>query len=375
MKLILNAAELTAALRLVGRRLPVRPAVPVMAGLQLTASGSTLTLATTDFEVTARAEIPAAVREEGTAVVPGRELRALARTLPRQGDVDVTVEFGRAGLAFGTARVSIPVLPADEYPTLPGLASASASLPGRDFTRAVAQVATAAGTDETLPVLTGVRLQFSHGWLKLTATDRYRIASRELPVARTSANHPQGTYLLAAKALKRTALDLRRAETVSIALPDAKDQPVTLSGSGGSFTHRPLADLRLPTFESLVPTVFTTTVTLETRPLIDVLTRVGLVGERHVPAEFRIHPAGHLGIRSGTPNTVQVTDRLDTRTTTGEAMRITFNPVLLLEGLRALKCRTVQLSLTDPGKPALLHRHGADRSALRYLLMPVRLQG
>ena len=51
---------------------------------------------------------------------------------------------------------------------------------GDDFAAAVAQVAVAAGRDDTLPVLTGIRIEIDGDQLTLAATDRYRLAVREL---------------------------------------------------------------------------------------------------------------------------------------------------------------------------------------------------
>ena len=68
----------------------------------------------------------------------------------------------------------------EDYPALPEMPGASGSLRGDVFAAAVAQVSVAAGRDDTLPVLTGVRLEIEAEKITMAATDRYRLAVRDL---------------------------------------------------------------------------------------------------------------------------------------------------------------------------------------------------
>ena len=73
------------------------------------------------------------------------------------------------------------------------------------FAEAVSQVAVAAGRDDTLPMLTGVRLEIEDDLITLAATDRYRLAVREF------AWRPETPGLSAAVLVPaRTLADARR---------------------------------------------------------------------------------------------------------------------------------------------------------------------
>ena len=63
----------------------------------------------------------------------------------------------RSPLTCGSARFTLLTLPVEDYPTLPAMPPAAGTVGSDVFAAAVAQVAIAAGRDDTLPVLTGVR--------------------------------------------------------------------------------------------------------------------------------------------------------------------------------------------------------------------------
>ena len=172
---------LAEAVTWVARALPARPPVPVLAGLLLEADGEgVLRLSSFDYEVSARVEVPSEVADAGTVLVSGRLLADISRSLPGK-PVDVATDGSRVALTCGASRFTLLTMPVDDYPTLPGMPPASGTIGGDEFTRAVAQVTVAASRDETLPILTGVRMEIEGERLTLLATDRYRLAMRTLP--------------------------------------------------------------------------------------------------------------------------------------------------------------------------------------------------
>src|SRR3712207_1998506 len=160
------------------RSLPARPSVPVLAGILLEVDGSTLSVSGFDYEVSARAEVDVTATETGRALVPGRLLAEITRSLPPH-PVEITAEGPRLALTCGNARFSLPTLPVEDYPALPAMPSSAGVVDSDVFAEAVAQVAVAAGRDDTLPMLTGVRVEIEDDRITLAATDRYRLAVRE----------------------------------------------------------------------------------------------------------------------------------------------------------------------------------------------------
>src|SRR6201984_2815080 len=163
----------------VAKNLPTRPAVPVLSGVLLTGSGDGLTISGFDYEVSAEAQVAAEIASPGSVLVSGRLLSDITRALPNK-PVDFYVDGNRAALTCGNARFSLPTMPAEDYPTLPALPEGTGTLPADLFAEAIGQVAIAAGRDDTLPMLTGIRVEISGDTVVLAATDRFRLAVREL---------------------------------------------------------------------------------------------------------------------------------------------------------------------------------------------------
>jgi DNA polymerase-3 subunit beta len=93
-------------------------------------------------------------------------------------------------IVCGSARFTLQLLPVAEYPDLPAMPASTGTLTPDVFAQAVSQVVVAAGRDELLPVFTGVRLEIDGDTLSLLATDRYRMALKELPWSPTSSTAP-----------------------------------------------------------------------------------------------------------------------------------------------------------------------------------------
>ncbi len=179
MKFRVDRDVLADAVAWAARSLPVRPSVPVLAGLLIDASDEGLVLSTFDYETSARATLKAEVSDEGRALVSGRLLADICRSLPAK-PVEMVLDGPRVSLTCGSARFSLQTMPVEDYPTLPDMPTATGTVQSDDFAHAVAQAVTAAGRDDMLPVLTGVRIEIDGSPISLLATDRFRLSHREL---------------------------------------------------------------------------------------------------------------------------------------------------------------------------------------------------
>jgi DNA polymerase III subunit beta len=380
MKFRVERDVLADAVAWAARSLPARPPVPVLAGLMLDARESSggLVLSSFDYEVSARVEISADISDPGVALVSGRLLADISRSLPDR-PVDVVTDASKVVLTCGSSRFTLLTLPVEDYPALPAMPGASGSLRGDAFAAAVAQVSVAAGRDDTLPVLTGVRLEIEGEKITMAATDRYRLAVRDL------AWTPEQTglsvvALVPARTLSETAKSLAGADKVTVALASATggagEGLVGFEGAGRRTTSR-LLDGEFPKYRSLLPADSQGVATVATDALIESVRRVALVAERNTPIRLSF-TAGELTLEAGTGDEAQASESLDARLE-GDDISIAFNPGYLLDGLGALGTAQAELRFTVSTRPAVLAGK-ADADAVagddyRYLLMPVRLSG
>ncbi|MFF8957713.1 DNA polymerase III subunit beta [Streptomyces sp. NPDC014894] len=376
MKIRVERDVLAEAVAWVARSLPARPPAPVLAGLLLKAEDGALSFSSFDYEVSAKVSVEAEVDEGGTVLVSGRLLADICRALPNR-PVEISTDGVRATVVCGSSRFTLHTLPVEEYPALPQMPTATGTVPGEIFASAAAQVAIAAGRDDTLPVLTGVRIEIEGETVTLASTDRYRFAVREF-LWKPENPDASAVALVPAKTLLDTAKALTSGDTVTLALSGsgAGEGLIGFEGAGRRTTTR-LLEGDLPKYRTLFPTEFNSVAVIETAPFVEAVKRVALVAERNTPVRLSFEQ-GVLILEAGSSDDAQAVERVDAQLD-GDDISIAFNPTFLLDGLSAIDSPVAQLSFTTSTKPALLSGKPAVDAeadeAYKYLIMPVRLSG
>ncbi|MHA6791902.1 DNA polymerase III subunit beta [Pseudonocardia bannensis] len=374
----------------VARSLPARPPVPVLGGVLIQAggeSGEGLTVSGFDYETSARVELDATVGEPGRVLVSGRLLADITRALPSK-PVDFVVDGARATINCGNSRFSLPTMPVEDYPQLPAMPQRAGTIRADQLAEAVAQVAVAAGRDDTLPMLTGVRLEIEGSRLTLAATDRFRLAVRELEWTPEDPGLSTAV-LIPARTLAEVAKTLAGAGTVELAL-SAGDGMLGLAGAGRRATTR-LLDAEFPRFRQLIPADHTTAAELEVAALVEAIKRVSLVADRVAQIRMEFGEDG-LRLAAGGDDVGSAEEELPS-ILDGAPLTIAFNPSYLLDSLGALHTERAQLTFTTPNRPALVRpvppppaeepegsetgpaASDAPSPGYLHLLMPVRLPG
>ncbi|XRQ07185.1 DNA polymerase III subunit beta [Actinomadura welshii] len=361
------------------RTLPARPALPVLAGMLIEAADEgELTLAGFDYEVSARARDAAAVTRPGRALVPGRLLSDIVRNLPPQ-PVDIFMKGAEVVVRCGPAEFGLATLPVEDYPTLPEPPARAGTLPSDLFAAAVAQVTPAAGRDDTLPMLTGARIDIEGDTMWLACTDRYRIAARELTWSPADPDFTAGV-VVPARTLADTAKAIRRGEDVAIDLGGAADNLIGISGGGRSMTSRLLDDQYI-NYRSRLTGTWSSVAEIRVAPFVEAVKRAALVTERGTPIRLAFS-ADEVRIRAATGDSARANESLGVRLS-GDDIDIAFAPQYLLDGLAGIDTEYARLECAGPTKAALLTgipdtKEGEEAPAetdtgYRYLAMPVRL--
>ncbi|HXP19663.1 MAG TPA: DNA polymerase III subunit beta [Streptosporangiaceae bacterium] len=376
MQILIERDAFADAVAWTARALPARPTVPVLAGMRLHASDEELTLSSFDYDVSAQARLPVVTQAPGSALVSGRLLAEISRSLPGR-PVQIVSDGGRAVLTCGSATFNLLTMPEEEYPSLPEMPPAAGTVGSDAFATAVSQTAIAAGRDDTLPSLTGVRIEIDGDNLTMISTDRYRLAVRELRWNPARADLT-AAVLVPARALTDTARSLTSSAEVSIALALPGEQGaggdgmIGFEGSGRRTTTRLLGG-EFPRTQALMPTSVSVVAELTVSTLVEAVRRVALVAERNTPVRLTFS-SGQLTLEAGTGDEAQADEVIEAGFD-GDELSIAFNPQYLLDGLAALDSDTARIAFTEPGKPALLTgKPGPDGSQdYRYLLMPIRV--
>jgi DNA polymerase III subunit beta len=383
-KIRLERDVLAEAVQWAARSLPLRPSVPILAGLLVRADAEGVTFSSFDYETSAQIHVAAAVADEGQALVSGRLLADISRSLPGK-PVDITSDDTKMELICGSARFTLQTLPVADYPSLPSMPEATGTVPSAAFAQAVAQVVVAAGRDELLPVFTGVRVEIDDDTISLLATDRYRMALRELT---WNPSKPQisATALVPARVLNETSRSMTAGEEVTLSLSDggSGDGIIGFEGHGPAGerqTTTRLLDGEFPKVRHIMDTPAVMNVRVSTNDAIAAAKRVALVAERNTSLRMLLGD-GFVTLEAATGDQAQASEAIEATIDQagGGDPAVTaagFNPTYLLDGLGAFDTPYVNFGFTAPSKPCqltgLATLDGNPLTDYRHVIMLMRL--
>jgi DNA polymerase III subunit beta len=372
------------AVQWAARSLPVRPSVPILAGLLVKADSEGVTFSSFDYETSARIQVAAEVNEEGEALVSGRLLADISRSLPAK-PVEITANESRMELVCSSARFTLQTLPVGDYPSLPSMPESTGTVRSDAFAQAVAQVVVAAGRDELLPVFTGVRVEIEGDLISLLATDRYRMALKEL-IWNPTSTQVSATALVPAKVLSDTSKSMVAGEdiTLSLATSGSGDGIIGFEGHGSAGqreTTTRLLDGEFPKVRHIMNTPAVMNVRVKTAELIAAAKRVALVAERNTSLRMLIGD-GMITLEAATGDQAQASEAVEATVEQpggGEPAVVAagFNPTYLLDALGAFDTPYVNFAFTGPSKPCqltgLVELDSEPVTDYRHVIMLMRL--
>ena len=366
MKLRIQRDELVAKLAIVSRAVSTRAATQALFGILLNASDEGVALSATDGELGLRTELQAEVMAGGSALLPGRLLAEVARSL---GDASVEIALREAErdaeIRSGSSSFHLHLLPVEDFPPLPDEKPEPLKLPADALTKAVDLVTRAASRDDMRPVLTGVLVRAGGQEMTMVATDSYRLA-----VKRTALDQPIGGELEAnipARALRELGRILSAEEVEQVSVSLSPNQAVFRAGK--VLLNTRLIDGQFPNFRQLLPESYEHDVRLPRHEFLEVTRRISQLAQRNVPLRLSF-AAGELKVSASTPDVGDAEETMPVAFE-GEGLEIGFNPEFLKDGIESVEGDEVMLRLISPLRPGLLQP--VDSDDFRYLVMPIRL--
>ena len=378
MKFRTSKEDFAEAATWVSKQLNTRPTNPILSGVLITAAEGKLTLAGYDYETSTHVSVGAEIDAEGAVVVSGKLLADITKSLPAK-PLDARVDGTQLHITCGSARFTLPTMAVEDYPALPESPEHSGTINAGLYAEAIAQVSIAAGRDDSLPMLTGIKVEVAGDKITLAATDRFRLAIRELDWAPGADVPDDLSALIPAKALADTAKSASGIGDVALAIGDGAGL-FGFIADGRTVTTR-LLDSEFPKFRQLIPAQHDTLAVVEVKPLVDAVKRMAVVAERG--AQVRLAFDGETVTLSAGAAEGSGEETLPA-VITGPAIELAFNSAYLVEGLNALDGEYVRIGFTKPARPAILQvsdgeiqdgdgPYPAQVSPFTYLLMPIRM--
>jgi DNA polymerase-3 subunit beta len=373
MKFTIEQSKLVDVVNWVSRSLSSRPIQTALLGIVIEADNQKIVLSSSDLETASRASTDADVATPGKVLVPGKILADISRSLPNK-PVTIQLDGTRVLVNAGSAKFTLPVLPINEYPNLPEMPDTLGTIDADLFNQAVSQVSTAAGKDDSLPSLTGVHVEVNGENITMAATDRYRLAVRELTFSPAKPN-TEAVALIRARTLHDAAKTLATTKNVNIALaPTTSNDRLAGFQTDSKSTTTRLLDGTFPPYRHLLPQEALTTTVIEVAPFLDAVRRVALVTDKTIPLKLTF-TGNTVTLEAGGGDEAQANEVFEINKT-GEDLSIAFNPNYLLDGLHAISAPYAQISFNTSSKAAILMGKSDANSAaienFRYLLMPTK---
>lgn len=351
----------------VARRIPRKPSIPTLGGLLLDIAGGVLTVSAFDYDVAARATLDVTGGSDGRAVVSGRLLAELVKTFPNK-PVIAEMDGARLAVTCGATRLTLPLMPADEYPALPDMPPTIGTVDAATFAGAVARVYPA--SDPTgargAAMLTGIHLRIVDGRMSVEGSDRYRAAIADL-AWQPAAPGIEANILVPATVLYEAARTYAADAAITIGYHQGIGGGlVGLAGDVGSIIARLLAD-RYPMLSAAFPARVEQPTTVRVDGLSTALKRAQMVHELKSPVRITFN-GGEAEIQSADGDTA-LGDAVECAHH-GEPVTVGVNPEYLMDALATLHADVAELHIRDPRQKFLVTAPGDD--AYRHLVMPIR---
>ena len=367
MKFSIPCDQFVTSLGVAVRGVSTRSAIQTLSGVLIHAEGSRVELQATDMELGIRVSASAEAERDGEAVVPGRLLLDVVRSLPKD---ELTLEYRSSEqdveVVSGTAKFHLRTLPREDFPKLPEAGGQTMRVPSRAFVETIDRVARSASRDETRPHLTGVLVSASGQDLRMVATDSYRLSVKETSLDQSLDGE------LEANVPARTLQELGR-----IAGTDDADGEIEIAALenqvvftvGDTVLSSRLVEGRFPNYRQLLPETFEHELRLSTGELLEVVRRISLLAQKNAPLRLAFSD-GALEVSAQTPDVGEASESLPVPFK-GEPLEIGFNPEFLRDGLESAESDELVLKLISPLRPGLIQ--SGDDGGFTYLVMPIRL--
>ena len=344
------------------KHVPTRPAVPILTGILVTAQeDNTVTLSVFDYETSSRCSIEASVDTPGQFLVSGRLLGEISRALPNQ-PVHIHVSGTSATIKCGRSTFSLVTMPVGDYPSMPDVEHWDGVIPYTQFQEAVSQVAIACNRDERYPALTGIKIDIDGSHISMVATDRYRLAVRELTWTPEAEDY-SASLLVPAKILQDIAKNLTG--DITFAFVRRGDKELVAFSSQGRVVTTLLLSAPYPKVMGLFPAEFVVTTLVRTADLREAVRRAALVSEPKEPVKFTFTDDA-LTLQAGRGGDAQAVEVIASTAEKGMenfsepnasgkvGYNTGFNPSYINEVLGVLRAPVVRFSMTQPSNAVVI---------------------
>jgi len=380
MRFVCSQSELSSSLALCSRAVASRPTHPVLANILFLADQKSQTLSLTAFDLNLGIQVvfPAIVSEPGAITLPSKLLGDIVSRLPNE-DITLAVDNAIASIICGSGKYQVHGLPIEEFPELPQIADDGqiTYLPVESLLLGLDSSLFATSTDESKRVLTGVHITAKSGFLEFAATDGHRLSVIQTKFL----DEEDGTTKLENQTSLEVTIPARAMRELERMLKNQKEGIITVKFdqnqmifvlANQTLTSR-LLDGSYPNYNQLIPKQFERQITLEREVFISALERIGvLADQKNNIVKLSLNAtAQEISASVDAPDVATGKESILAQISGGD-LDIAFNVKYLLDGLKALSSKEIQIKINTATSPVILTPIGTVN--MTYLIMPVQIR-
>lgn len=367
MKLFCSLKDLDYAINIANKAISPNNTLPVLNNILIKAEGKRLYFSATNLEIAISCSIQADVRSEGAITVPAKLITNYISLLSDE-KVEINVLEGlNLSITTPSSSTKIKCINADEFPLIPKIEKGQDfTIKIKDFYEAISETVFAASSNTTRPVLSGVLLVSVDGFVKMVATDSYRLAEKVLKISKKL---EEDVYsIIPAKTLMELSKIISKAEAKELTVHISKNQ-VLFSIDGVELISR-LIEGKFPDYDKIIPHDEKTKIEFSTDEMSMVLKRVSLFArENNNSVKIGVTNDGKLTVSSDETRVgeekADILVKID-----GDNNKISLNAQYLLDVLTYMPDDKVNLIINDKASPALIRPVKGEGYV--YIIMPLK---
>lgn len=360
--------NLLQALNKTSRIVSIKPQLPILGNVLITAEAGQLSVTASNLEITTVVSVGAKVEKPGGICVPARLVTELVSTLSPE-TIHLNIKEGALNIIGAGAQAKIPGVAVNEFPpVITKSAKRSERFSKSVLLTSLNKVLFAAATDEGRPLLTGVKIVLQEDRLVLASTDGYRLAVTSLP----SSIKQLEPLVVPSRALAEVfKVGAEAKETDEIEFSQAEDEQLVFTIDKTKIITRPISG-EYPNYEKIIPKAFGTRALLDKAGFTRAVKSAAIFARDNANIVRLTIDKQRLTVSANTPqvgeNRVELAAKVD-----GEGGEIAFNSRFLLEFLNNFSEEELLFEMTGSLNPGVF-RPVKDENCL-YVVMPVRVQG
>lgn len=363
MKIECVGLDLSDAVNKVIRATSSKTTNPILEGIELVAEEDYLTLIATDNELSIEKRIRAEVAMEGSTVVPGKFFGEYVRKLVNE-NISLTLDNSIMTIKYTDSKASIQCQDAREFPRMNRVSSGdSFTIASKDFKELINKSIFCVSTEDSRPILKGVLLEVEGNTIRAVAVDGYRMAIVKKNILSSSKDLkcivPAKSLSEISKLIDDTTEDLTVRVEKNFLMIDMNDTTIITRLFVGEFIN----------YKQILPTTFSSIVTVNKTQIEETLDRVGLLSRvsRNNLVKFDIND-GAMQLSSKS-ELGEVNEKLTIKLI-GNDLSIDFNARYFTEALRVLNNEFLKLNFNSPASPCIIT--GTEEDDFEYFILPVR---